>query len=154
MKKPASLDLGVTGNCIISALVDREARIVWSCLPRLDGDPVFHALIDDSSAADARGFWSIELGGFERSEQEYIANTAILRTRLFSSNGSAVEVTDFCPRFERLGRMFRPQSLVRRVRTLAGTPRICVRHRPSFGYGALRPEIGRASCRERVLTGV
>ena len=109
MTRPASLDLGVTGNCIISALIDREARVVWSCLPRLDGDPVFHALIDDSSAADARGFWSIELGGFERSEQEYVANTAVLITRLFSSNGSAVEVIDFCPRFERLGRMFRPQ---------------------------------------------
>ena len=132
MTKPASLDLGVTGNCIISALVDREARIVWSCLPRLDGDPVFHALIDDSSAAAARGFWSIELGGFERSEQEYVANTAVLITRLYSSNGSAIEVIDFCPRFERLGRMFRPQTLVRRVRTLAGTPRICVRLRPVF----------------------
>ena len=145
MTKPASLDLGVTGNCIISALVDREARIVWSCLPRLDGDPVFHALIDDSSAADARGFWSVELGGFERSEQEYVANTAVLTTRLFSSNGSAVEVIDFCPRFERLGRMFRPQTLVRRVRTLAGTPRICIRLRPSFGYGSLRPEMTHGS---------
>ena len=47
MTRAASLDLGVTGNCIISALIDREARVVWSCLPRLDGDPVFHALIDD-----------------------------------------------------------------------------------------------------------
>ena len=145
MTKPASLDLGVTGNCIISALIDREARVVWSCLPRLDGDPVFHALIDDSSAAEARGFWSIELGGFERSEQEYVANTAVLVTRLFSSNGSAVEVIDFCPRFERLGRMFRPQTLVRRVRTLAGTPRICIRLRPSFGYGSLRPEMTHGS---------
>ncbi len=145
MTRPASLDLGVTGNCIISALIDREARVVWSCLPRLDGDPVFHALIDDSSGAEARGFWSIELGGFERSEQEYIANTAVLRTRLYSTNGSAVEVTDFCPRFERLGRMFRPQSLVRSVQTLAGTPRICVRLRPSFGYGSLRPEMTHGS---------
>ena len=75
----------------------------------------------------ARGYWSIELAGFERSEQEYVANTAVLVTRLFSSNGSAVEVTDFCPRFERDGRMFRPQMLVRRVRPLAGTPRICVK---------------------------
>ncbi len=145
MSGPATLDLGVTGNCIISALVDREARVVWSCLPRLDGDPVFHALIDDSSAADARGFWSIELAGFERSEQEYLGNTAVLATRLFSSNGSAVEVVDFCPRFERHGRMFRPQTLVRSVRTLAGTPRICVRLRPSFGYGAQRPEVTHGS---------
>jgi pentatricopeptide repeat protein len=144
MSSAATLGLGVIGNCIVSALIDREARIVWSCLPRLDGDPVFHSLID-AAAADARGFWSIELGGFERSEQEYLANTAVLVTRLYSTNGSAVEVTDFCPRFERHGRMYRPQTLVRRVRALAGTPRICMRLRPSFGYGALRPEITHGS---------
>jgi pentatricopeptide repeat protein len=34
---------------------------------------------------------------------------------------------------------------VRRVRALAGTPRICVRLRPSFRYGALRPEITHGS---------
>jgi GH15 family glucan-1,4-alpha-glucosidase len=145
MTRPASLDLGVTGNCIISALIDREARVVWSCLPRLDGDPVFHALVDDGEREDARGFWSIELVGLERTEQEYIGNTAVLVTRLYSSNGSAIEVTDYCPRFERGGRMFRPQMLVRRVQTLAGTPRIRVRLRPSFGYGALAPAITHGS---------
>jgi GH15 family glucan-1,4-alpha-glucosidase len=139
MSRAASLDLGVTGNCIISALVDREARVVWSCLPRLDGDPVFHSLIGEGNSGEARGFWSVELAGLERSEQEYAGNSAVLRTRLYSANGSAVEVTDFCPRFERLGRVFRPQMLVRRIRAIAGTPRICVRLRPSFGYGAVQP---------------
>jgi GH15 family glucan-1,4-alpha-glucosidase len=137
--RQSSLELGVTGNCVVSALIDRAARVVWSCLPRLDGDPVFHALVDRGDQPGARGHWSIELSGFERSEQEYVGNTAVLRTRLFSSNGSAVEVTDFCPRFERYGRMFRPQMLVRRVRPLAGTPRICVHLRPSFGYGEFAP---------------
>jgi pentatricopeptide repeat protein len=141
----ATLDLGVTGNCIISALIDRQARVVWSCLPRFDGDPVFHALIDDANRPDARGFWSIELAGFERSEQEYVTNTAVLVTRLYSTNGSAIEVIDFCPRFVRLGRVFRPQMLVRRVRAIAGTPRICVRLRPSFLYGSQRPEITHGS---------
>jgi pentatricopeptide repeat protein len=141
----ASLDLGVAGNCVVSALVDREARIVWSCLPRFDGDPVFHALVDRTDKPDARGFWSLELSGLQRSEQEYIGNTAVLVTRLYSSNGSAVEVTDFCPRFERHGRMFRPQMLVRRVRPLAGTPRVCVRIRPSFDYGAIRPVLTHGS---------
>ncbi len=148
----ASLELGVTGNCIISALVDRRARVVWSCLPRLDGDPVFHALVDGDNGDAARGFWSIELGGFERSEQEYRPNTAVLVTRLYSSNGSAIEVTDFCPRFERGNRMFRPQMLVRRVRTLAGTPRICVRLRPSFGYGAIKPEVTHGSNHVRYVS--
>jgi GH15 family glucan-1,4-alpha-glucosidase len=152
MSRAGSLELGVTGNCIVSALVDREARVVWSCLPRLDGDPVFHALIGEEIAGQPRGFWSVELAGLERSEQEYAGNTAVLRTRLFSANGSAVEVTDFCPRFERQGRMFRPQMLVRRVRALAGTPRICVRIRPSFGYGALAPEITHGSNHVRYVS--
>ena len=43
MKDAASLDLGLIGNCSVSALVDAKARIVWCCLPRFDGDPVFHA---------------------------------------------------------------------------------------------------------------
>ncbi len=147
-----TLDLGVIGNCIISALIDREARVVWGCLPRLDGDPVFHALVDDAGAADATGFWSIELEGARRSEQEYVDNTAILRTRIHGSNGSAIEVTDFCPRFEVRGRMFRPQTLARRVRALAGTPRICVRLRPSFGYGAQRPAITHGSNHVRYVS--
>ena len=83
MSRAPSLDLGVIGNCTIWALVDREARIVWCCLPRFDGDPVFNALLGDGAARKPRGFWAIELEGLERSEQEYDANTAVLRTRLF-----------------------------------------------------------------------
>jgi pentatricopeptide repeat protein len=152
-----TLNLGVIGNCIISALIDRDARVVWNCLPRLDGDPVFHALIDATDATEAAGFWSIELSGAHRSEQSYLDNTAILCTRLYGDDGAAIEVIDFCPRFEVRGRMFRPQTLVRRVRALAGTPRVRVRLRPSFGYGAQRPAITHGSnhiryvCPERAL---
>jgi hypothetical protein len=145
MNDVASLDLGVVGNCVFSALVDRDARVVWACLPRPDGDPVFHSLVHDVGGDEARGFWSVELVGRNRSEQDYVGNTAILSTRLYSENGSAIEVIDFCPRFERRGRMFRPQTLVRRVRTLAGTPRIRVRLRPGFGYGTQMPTITHGS---------
>ncbi len=152
MSGTASLALGVTGNCVISALVDRDARVVWSCLPRLDGDPVFHALVGEGAGPGARGFWSVELAGLERSQQEYVGNTAVLRTRLYSSNGSAIEITDFCPRVERFGRVFRPQTLVRRLRAIAGTPRICIRLRPSFGYGAIAPEITHGSNHVRYVS--
>lgn len=40
-----SLNLGMIGNCAISALIDDHARMVWCCLPRFDGDPVFNALL-------------------------------------------------------------------------------------------------------------
>ena len=50
-----SLNLGVIGNCAASALVDARGRIVWSCWPRFDGDPVFNALLQggDTPAVQA-----------------------------------------------------------------------------------------------------
>ena len=145
VKDGASLDLGMIGNCVISALLDRNGRVVWGCLPRFDGDAIFHALLGSGQFAEARGDWTIELEAWTRSEQVYVSNTAILTTRLFGADGSAVEILDFCPRFETHGRMFRPQMMVRRVRPLAGTPRIRVRLRPSFDYGARMPDVTHGS---------
>lgn len=45
-----NLDLGLIGNCSIGALVDKRAKIVWCCLPRYDGDPVFHQLMEAQAA--------------------------------------------------------------------------------------------------------
>ena len=46
------LDLGVIGNSVVAALVDRVGRIVWMCYPRLDGDPVFCGLLDGDEKFD------------------------------------------------------------------------------------------------------
>src|SRR5258707_14097243 len=46
-----NLDLGLIGNCSVSALIDRQGQIVWCCLPRFDGDPVFHALLGSPQSA-------------------------------------------------------------------------------------------------------
>ena len=45
-RKLRDLDLGVIGNCEVAALIDSDATVVWGCLPRVDGDPVFCALLD------------------------------------------------------------------------------------------------------------
>lgn len=145
MANDPNLELGIIGNCAIAALIDRNAGIQWCCLPRFDGDPVFCALVDSGRAVEAEGQWSIAIEGQARSEQMYVANTAVLSTRLFADDGSAVEITDFCPRFEARGRMFRPQMLVRRVRPLAGRPRIRVRLRPRFDHGSVAPIVTRGS---------
>ena len=71
-----SLNLGMVGNCAFSALVDERGRIVWCCLPRFDGDPVFNALLDSSPAGS---FWGFEIEDFARSEQQYVANTGKAR---------------------------------------------------------------------------
>ncbi|MBB98072.1 MAG: glucoamylase [Rhodobacteraceae bacterium] len=137
---PQSLDLAIIGNCSFAGLIDRMARVVWCCLPRFDGDPVFHSLLG-TRGEEGDGAFAIELEGVVRSEQAYLENTAVVVTRLFDGSGNAIEITDFAPRFQAKGRMFRPNALVRRVRVLAGHPRIRVRCRPRFAYGSREPEI-------------
>jgi GH15 family glucan-1,4-alpha-glucosidase len=155
MTAPASLALGVVGNCAASALIDTQARMVWSCVPRFDGDPVFHALLGGDATAEAMfdGAFSIELEDFARSEQSYVPNTAVLRTRLFDTQGQSLEVTDFAPRFFNRGRMYRPVMLVRRLRVLAGAPRIRIRVRPRFGWGTEAPRLTQGSHHIRYVGG-
>jgi len=136
----STLDLGLVGNCCISALIDKTGSIVWSCLPRFDGDPVFHSLLGSAPERSGEGIFSIELDDLVESTQEYLPNSAILRTRLNGRSGS-VEIIDFAPRFKWRGRSFRPQMLVRRLRPLSGSPRIRIKVRPSYGNGAFRPAL-------------
>lgn len=117
----ANLDLGLIGNCSISALVDKQARIVWCCLPRFDGDPIFHQLLGSASRDPSDGAFTIELLGFKSSEQEYVPNTAILKTVLHGESGS-IEVTDFIPRFYSRNRPFRPQTLIGGSPSRTGAP--------------------------------
>ena len=140
----ATLDLGVIGNCGVAALVDRDARIVWYCLPRFDGDPIFHGLLGAPAERPDDGVFAVEIEDQISSEQAYIPNTAILRTVLRNAHG-AVEVIDFAPRYESRGRPYRPQVLVRRISPISGTPRVRVRLRPAFEYGATSPILTRGS---------
>src|SRR5690606_17436229 len=78
---------------------------------------------------------SIDLQDFHHSEQQYIPNTAVLVTKLHDKHGNSLEVVDFAPRFKQYGRTFRPIVLVRKIRPLAGAPRIRIRLRPTYGIG-------------------
>ncbi|WP_108660788.1 glycoside hydrolase family 15 protein [Acuticoccus kandeliae] len=147
----STLALGIIGNCSVSALVDDKARILWWCLPRPDGDPVFHALLG-SNGAPEDGAFAIEVEDYSHSEQHYIENTAILRTRLIASDGSTVEIDDFCPRFLSRGRVFRPAQIVRRIRPVTGRPRIRIVLRPRFHWGSARPEITSGSNHVRFVS--
>lgn len=135
-----SLELGLVGNCNIGVLIDPQARYVWGCFPRFDGDPAFCALLAGREA-DAKGFWAFELEGLMTCEQHYEPNTAVLVTVLRDSAGGIVEITDFAPRFWHLGRMFTPMMLIRRVRRVAGSPRLTIRIRPAADWGARVPEV-------------
>ncbi len=86
---------------------------------------------------------SIRLLGMARCEQRYIENTAVLVSTMSDAHGNSIEITDFAPRFLQFERMFRPAVLIRRVRRMHGRPRITVRIKPLFGWGAQQPGITR-----------
>lgn len=134
MMRPPSLDLAVIGNSNIAALVDRGGTLVWGCWPRLDGDPIFSALVDGE--APETGFFSIGFDGEAEVEQTYVRNTAVVRTVATDAQGASFAITDFVPRFRQFGRVYRPLMIVRLVEPLAGLPRIRVRVRPRGGDGS------------------
>ncbi len=148
------LNLGVIGNSTFGALINREGRVVWSCFPRFDGDPVFCNLLDGNPPSEAvdvdreereLGFFDVMVENFARSEQRYIHNTAILITTLFDGEGCALEITDFAPRFKNMERIFRPSMMVRHIRPVIGHPRIRIRLRPTYSYNSERPQWTRGS---------
>ncbi|MEM9170194.1 MAG: glycoside hydrolase family 15 protein [Pseudomonadota bacterium] len=126
----SSLELGVIGNGTIAALVDERAVVNWLCLPRLDGDPVFNALLG------GEGRFAVTLRDCTASRQTYRRNTAVLETVLEAADGSAIKITDFAPRFLDRGRRFRPQSIVRIVEPLRGLPHVTVSIRAQSEHGA------------------
>jgi GH15 family glucan-1,4-alpha-glucosidase len=136
-----SLNLGMIGNCQINALINERGRIVWSCLPQFDSNPAFCSLLDNGGEDPQRGFYDIELIDFERSEQSYITNTAILQTTLYDTHGNAVQIDDFAPRYQHFSRSYHPVMITRIFRPLAGTPRIRVRLRPACNYGESDPQL-------------
>lgn len=139
-----TLDLALVGNCSISALIDGRGRIVWSCFPRFDGDPIFHALLGMPVRSQPSGVFEIELEDLRSTRQSYIPNTGVVRTVLEGARG-AIEIVDVVPRFKQLERTFRPQMLVRRVRPLHGSPRIRIHVKPRHSYGAGEPDIAYGS---------
>ncbi len=140
----SSLNVGVIGNCAFSALVDARGRIVWCCLPRFDGEPVFNALLRSAARTAAPGPSRSRTS--RAAEQGYEPNTAVLRTRLYDNAGQGVEITDFAPRFHSRRRMFRPLTMVRRVQADPGhAAHARARCAPRFDWGGHGADRSRAA---------
>ncbi len=132
------LDLAPIGNCAVASLVDQNGRHVWFGFPRLDGDPVFNALVNGDDPA--AGFMDVVVDGFESSRQAYVRNTAVLETILRTKDGAEFKIIDFAPRYRQFGRNYRPPMLVRRIEPISGHPRIRIRIRPTLDYGQTTPQ--------------
>ena len=128
------LNLAVIGNNTSCALIGRTGRISFCGLPQFDADPVFCSLLNGD---EDTGYWDFAVEDFERAAQKYIENTAIVETLLYDRHGGIVRVTDFMPR----GAEARPPVICRIIEPLAGRPKMRVRLRPRFSYGAEAPEV-------------
>jgi GH15 family glucan-1,4-alpha-glucosidase len=126
------LDLAVIGNGRTAALLEPSSRLVWWCFPRFDGDPIFSRLL---AGNEEKGFSDVVLDDLVDIKSEYMRNTAIVTTVLTDRKGGAVRVTDFAPRFQHFGRIFRPPQLIRIIEPVSGLPRITIRVRPTHDYG-------------------
>ncbi len=126
------LDLAIIGNGRTAALVDPHGRVVWWCYPRFDRDPIFCRLV---AGDEEKGFFDVVLDGMVAYQSEYQRNTATVVTVLTDAQGGAVRITDFAPRYQNFGRVFRPPQLVRIIEPIAGLPRITIRLRPTYNYG-------------------
>ncbi len=132
-----SLDLFPIGNCAASGLIDRAGRLVWACVPRVDGDPAFSALLsgDPDEHADAQGYWGVELEDQASVRQSYLRNTPILVTEITDKAGAVAQVIDFCPRYRQFGRIYRPMAFIRLIRPIFGVPKIRIKLRPTVNWG-------------------
>ena len=153
MKK--SLTLWPIGNCQVSALVDEAAGMVWACQPQVDGDPLFCSLLDPKRGTEPMlpaGEWRVSLKDQVSAKANYLPNTAILSTILTDTRGASAEVIDFCPRFERRGRMYRPVSFIRLVRPVHGAPQVRIALNPASDWGAADAERTSGTNHIRFLT--
>ncbi len=125
--------LGIIGNCQCSALIDRRGAVVWSCLPRFDAPPVFGSILDPDG-----GEWLVGAADGSDGVMQYHGNTNVLETTFETPTGQFL-VRDFAPRFEQLGRMFRPPMLIRQIELISGTPSVVTRCRPVLGWSKRRP---------------
>lgn len=135
----SNLNLAIIGNGSIGLLLNDRGEIVWGCYPGFDGDALFCALLQDDGGET--GLWAVDVLDLERVEQHYLTNTAVVVTRLYDQHGGIVEITDLVPRFHQFGRIFCPMSVVRRIRRIAGSPRIAVRLRMCCDWGEGRPQV-------------
>eukprot|EP01116_Phalansterium_solitarium_P007093 TRINITY_DN1957_c0_g1_i2.p1 TRINITY_DN1957_c0_g1~~TRINITY_DN1957_c0_g1_i2.p1 ORF type:complete len:617 (-),score=143.43 TRINITY_DN1957_c0_g1_i2:208-2058(-) len=143
--------LACLGNGTFSTLIDRKGQLVWTCLPRFDGDPVFGSLVMRTGTANDMGYYDIQMQNFSRAEQEFIRNTPVLKTTLYDNDGSQLDILDYLPRFIQDDRPYRPITFVRMLKPVSGTPNVSIRLRPTFGYGWGAPEKTRGSNHVRFL---
>jgi GH15 family glucan-1,4-alpha-glucosidase len=126
---------GLIGNMVSAALVGRDGSIDWLCLPHLDSEACFAALL----GTPEHGRWLIApQGETKRTERRYLPGTAILETTFETAEG-VVALTDFMPLTDDEDYV----DVVRLVRGVHGHVPMRMELIVRFGYGAIVPWVRR-----------
>ena len=100
------LDLALIGDCRVTALMHRNAHIVWLCFLRFDVPVLSKLLAGDEETASREA----RLMDLADSKAKYPGNTALVETILTYEHGAQVQVSDFALRLDRIERTFRSMT--------------------------------------------
>ncbi len=127
-------DYALIGDRKTAALVSRDGRIDWLCVPRFDAGAAFAALI----GTDDNGFWALAPVKPLHVTRSYRERTLTLETIVEAADGR-VRIIDVMPQGTS------HPHVVRRVEGLEGNVAMEMRLRARFDYGALEPAIEHAA---------
>ncbi len=125
---PRIEDYALLGDLQTAALLARDGRIDWLCLPRFDSPACFAALLHDPRA----GMWQLSPVDGRVTRRAYAGETLIVETE-WEAPGGTVRVIDFMPpRGE-------SADVVRIVAGVSGRVPMRMSLRIRFGYGRVTP---------------
>jgi alpha,alpha-trehalase len=125
-------DHGLIGDGSTAALVGRDGRVSWLCIPHFDSEPLFCSILDHRRG----GSFALTPVDLQEARQRYEPDTGVLVTELKAAGG-VVRITD-CLTF-RAGSDLRVDveaargELLRSVRVLEGEVRLVVDVEPCGG---------------------
>jgi alpha,alpha-trehalase len=100
-------DYAIIGNCETAALINPDGGMDWLCLPAFDSPSIFGALLDREKG----GQFFIRPASNYRVEREYVEDSAILKTRFITEEGTAQLIEFFVIARERNARFYDFTSL-------------------------------------------
>lgn len=137
-------EYGIIGDLHTVALVGSNGSIDWLCIPLLDSESVFAALLDSRKGGRFR--LSVSSAGRQVSSiQEYEQDTNILVTHWLDAGGNSIlRVTDFMPLIGDLngkGTWTSVGEIHRIVESMADDVKVELEFSPRFGYAREQTEI-------------